>query len=128
MTSSDRFSEKLTTAQWSALRALVAGSDYAAAASVSGVSVRTVRRWRTLKWFRSELEAEQSRVMEASCLRLGNLTQKALSVLEDMMDDPEVAAGVRVRAAGLVIDAALRWKEVADLAARVENLERSLST
>lgn len=126
MSTNDQVQEKLTTAQWTALQVLVGGGDYTGAAEAAQVSLRTVRRWRSSEEFRTELRAEQERAMEAVCHRLSSLTQKTLGMLEAVLDNPKTTDSVRVRAAGMLLDATLRWQEMMDLATRVTKLERNL--
>ena len=49
---------------------------------------------------------------------------EARGVLVDIMRDSEAAPGVRVRAAGLILDAGLKMLEVVTLADRVSRLEQ----
>ena len=106
---------------------LEAGSVTGAARAV-GVTPRTGRRWLADVGLRAALGRATDGVYAGLASRAGAMMQGALDTLDDIMlaERPLRGAAVQVRAAKVVIDTALRLREVGDLADRVGLLEDRL--
>ena len=90
------------------------------AAELAGVGERTGRRWLADPTFRAELGKRVDGVLSSSVARVVDVMSKAVNVIEDALDDPDVR--IRLQAVARLKDfVALR--EVADLADRVSVLE-----
>lgn len=116
----------LKPAQYRAVAALVATGDVRAVAKAVGASERTVRRWMAMPAFKAELRDAETELVQTAARRLGRLADKALGVLEGVMDDPEAADNPRIRAAATVLDTCLRWREQVDLEQRLRTLEEGM--
>ncbi len=90
------------------------------AATSVGVSVRTVRRWQADPVFREALRVEARSASRSAVDSLLAGQVAAVRVLVHALDDEQVS--VRIRAAGLLLDAGQRAADD-DLAERVEALE-----
>lgn len=97
--------------QFRAIAALLASGKVADAAVAAGVTTRTVRRWHKEPDFRHELALARSEVIESGARRLSGLTEKAIDVLEEIMEDKTAADHPRIRAAATVLEHAWRWNE-----------------
>ena len=124
MTGNDRKKEKLRPEQYRAIAALVSSGRLNEAAQEAGVSSRTLRRWMESYAFEERLRAAEDELVRASARRLGGLVEKALDVLNAVMADDKAAVGHRLRAAALVLESSLRWREQVALEERLLALEQ----
>jgi hypothetical protein len=117
----------LSAKQARAVGALLVSRTVTVAAQEVGISERQLTRWLADDAFRAALQRAQDAALGLAVRRLAGGLGVALDTLTTVMADTTgTPAGVRVRAAGLWLDAGLRWLELADLAARVEKLEVKL--
>jgi len=84
--------------------ALANGMTYAAAASLVGVSERTVKRRMRDAAFRDRVEAARRRRTASVAERLSEAADSAVTVLSEILADSSVPPGVRARAALGVLD------------------------
>jgi transposase-like protein len=116
--------KELKPCHYRAVTALVASGDVTVAAQAAGVSERTLRQW-MIQWaFKSELDNAETEVVRSAARRLGRLADKALAVLENVLDDTSTAGNPRIRAATTILETCLRWREQVSLEDRVATLER----
>ncbi len=105
--------------------ALASGATVEDAARRCGIDEKAVRRRLTDEKFRKRIVAARAALTERTC---GLLTAAGLAAAEALV---ELARGdgppaVRLAAAKAVLDAGLKLREVVDLEARVDDLERQL--
>lgn len=93
------------------------------AAGKAGIAEATAWRYLTEDNVKAAIARRQDAILGGVTARLVADMTEARSVLVDIMRDSEEAAGVRVRAAGLILDAGLKMLEVLTLADRVTRLE-----
>lgn len=127
MATNDRTTGKLTASQQRAAVEFAASGDAQSAAAVVGVSERTFRRWRATEAFQEALREAETEAMRAVSRRLGALAENALSVLDNLMSDAKTSAGQRIRAASIILDTALKWRQHAELEGRLVALESKLT-
>ena len=113
----------LSPKQARAAAALLTGSPGAAAAA-AGVSARTLSRWRSAPAFRATFQHASRRALDESVARLRGATGAALDALIAALASQE-SEGVRVRAASLLLDFAIKV-DGDELRERVERLEEAL--
>jgi hypothetical protein len=107
--------------------ALMKGPTLQAAASSTGCSVRTLQRYLDDPGFR-EVQAEVAQsYVEAASQRLLCLSHQALDTLAAVIADASTPAAVRVRACLGLLDASLRYREVASLDRRLRRMEDFLN-
>ena len=114
----------LSTDRRKALDALVAGGDHTAAALAAGVSSRTLRRWLCEPAFVAALDEAQDQLLDAIVVDLVRATAGAVALLDRVVNDPEAKTALRLRAAQILLDSALRWRELRDVERRISVLEQ----
>lgn len=113
----------LSPRQESAIAAILAHGVLTRAAEATGVSLRQLHRWLEIPAFQAELRKQQDELRSGTVRRLQVCMLGAVDVLANVMVDASQAAGVRISAAGKLLDAALKAAEIHDLAQRVAELE-----
>lgn len=86
--------------------ALLVTSNYKTAAASAGVSERTVLRWKTQPSFQREYEAAKKKLAALVQDRLVGISLHAVSVLEQILDDDETPAAVRLGAVRTILEMA----------------------
>lgn len=94
-----------------------------AAARAAGVSARTARRWRQEPGFQAALDGAQAAVIDELAGRLMATLPQAESTYLQLMQDTSQAPGVRLRAAGGLVELTLRLFELRTLERRIAALE-----
>jgi len=117
----------LTRKQRLFVLALVDSTSVPEAAVKSGIAERTAWRYLGNPTVKVELAARQDAMLAQVTGGLVTDMTEARGVLKGIMNDDGVAPGVRVRAAGMVLDAGLRFFELLSLAQRVAELERRVA-
>jgi len=119
--------KRLSGKQQRALDALLDGANVQTAATLAGVNRKTLARWLAHDvtfWKAYQLNSRAS--LQLAARRLTNKLDSAVELLGDVMLDEEAPAGVRLRAAQLTLDGALRLLETADIVERLDKLEARL--
>ncbi len=125
MTSRDP-AQGLSTAQLAAVAVLAVRADERAACEAARVSPRTLRRWRQSDDFRAAIRTAARDAHADTQARIMTSAETALTVLLSVMNDPKAASVARVRAATVVLRAALDLAEY-DIADRIDILERRVN-
>lgn len=119
--------KRLTGKQAKALDALLDGANVQTAAQLAGVNRKTLARWLAQDAIFWQTYQRHSRAsLQLAARRLTGKLDAAVELLGDVMDDSEAPAGVRLRAAQLTLDGALRLLETADVMERLDALEARL--
>jgi len=117
----------LTQAQEAAIGALAAGKSLAGAATVAGVTPRTVYRWRTQDdTFISALRSARDAAFASTLDELRRVSGVAVSTCEALMkarNRPEV----RLRAAATIMPLALKANEAVCVEERLRAIEERLA-
>lgn len=114
----------LNKRQRHALQALLDCSSVRRAAEVCQVSERQLYRYLQDTSFRAELNRAEGEVLDTTVRSLVRLSVQAVQVLSDVMNCPsQEGAGVKLRAAGLVLDHVLKLTELRTLDQRLTILE-----
>jgi hypothetical protein len=109
---------KSDAARERAVTALLSCATIKQAARKAGVGLRTLTRWLSDdRQFQQLLARARQRALELAVGRLAKSTANAVTTLAKASKDGDV------KAAGMVIDRALKGVELADVLARVERLE-----
>lgn len=122
----DNQTEKLTPDQVQALAALLTEKDIKAAAAKAGCGETTLHRW--LKEdanFKSVLGEQKKALLDSTVRRLASVSVKAVNTLEDIMENKKTPAGIRVRAAAIILDQAVKQSEFHDLEDRLKAIEEA---
>lgn len=118
-------SEKVTTRQRKAIRALLEHGDIGSAAKAAGVTRQTLYRWRKQERFKRALAEAEKEALESLSRALVRLGEKATATLEEAMDGAEKES-TKVRAADIVLSRLLQLRELVTLEERVSELEKRL--
>ncbi len=118
--------ENLSSKQSRTLLLLLSGNTIEQAAEHAGVNPATIHRWLKDETFVAVYRDASSRALEQAIVTIQAAAQEAARVLLETMQDAEAPASVRLRAAQLVLDACLKWRE-AELLQRVEQLEQDVT-
>jgi len=105
---------------------LMGAPSVRAAASEAGVSERTAWRWLGADAVRRELTRRQDAILVELASSLVADASEAREVLATIMRDASVSAGIRVRAACAIQDAALRFAELWTLSERLARVEAAV--
>lgn len=116
----------LTGPQRQAIDALAAGASRAQAATIANRTERTLGRWFEDPAFADALSAITDQAIHDAGRRLATTLDRAVDTINELLADDETPAHVRLRAAQLAIDGAVRLTEFADLAERINRLEEKL--
>jgi hypothetical protein len=118
--------EKLTPDQVQALAALLTEKDVKTAAAKAGCGETTLHRWlREDADFKAALHAAEAQLIDTAVRRLAVVAGDALDVLTTIMKNKRTAAGVRVRAATVVMEQLIKLRELNNLEERIAALEAS---
>ena len=117
----------LSAAQRRLIPALLTCRPVTAAAESARVAERTAFRWLADDAnFQAELARAEGDVIGGAVRALLGLAESAVDCLRATLDDAELPASVKLRAAGLAIDALLRMRELASIEKRLSELERQV--
>lgn len=117
----------LSAAQRRLIPALLTCRTVTAAAESARVAERTAFRWLASDAnFQAELARAEGDVIGGAVRALLGLAESAVDCLRSTLDDKELSAAVRIRAAALAIDALLRLRELASIERRLAELERQV--
>lgn len=125
MTASVR-NDVITRPQARALSCLVAGGTFAQAAQAARVTERTLRRWRNSPEFAEALREGERAVIECAGRVAYSLARESMTVLRSVMVNPKGDPGPRVRAAAVLLDVALKWRDAVATEARIDALEQNM--
>jgi len=114
---------RLTPKQRRAIEALLSGQTKTQASAAAGVTLRTLARWRDIPVFEEELRRRSTKAVSDATLRLTGTLDLAVATMRDVMEDKDAAHSVRLRAAKIASDSAIRLLEVTEVLERIESLE-----
>ena len=114
----------MTSKQEQALAALMVCPTRKAAAAAAGISERTLRGYFKNEEFRTRYWEQYAEVIEDAARQSQQSLQRALAVFSEVMDDPEERAAVRLQAAHLAADYAMRLTEQADVMNELDKLRK----
>jgi hypothetical protein len=84
---------------------------------------RTLQRYLEEPAFRDALQAAQDDAIAGAVRGLIAVASKGLATLDNLLDDPETAPALKLRASLAALDLLLRLREQKDLATRLAQLE-----
>jgi hypothetical protein len=121
--------DELTHKQHKALAALLSEPTVTAAAAKCGIGERTVHTWlHDVPAFAAAYTAARHDAVGQAVGRLQHATGIAVDALIDVLDSeyaPIAPAAVRVSAAKVIIEYALRFRELDELESRIAALENA---
>jgi phage terminase small subunit len=127
LTGNDRFSaenSQLSTRQETFILALLSSSSIIEAARIARIAERTGRRWLKLAHVQQAYQAAQQEVFDDAITTLKLAMHDAVTLLRATLKDSEIPASTRVRAAQIILEHSLELHKIADLEARISELEQ----
>lgn len=118
--------DALSVPQARALAALLRGATVEAAARAADVSRATVHRWLKQPDFSAVFRTERVAIVDRAASVILTNASDAARVMVDVMNDKKQPASVRLRAALAIQDAAIRWREIDELAPEIERIKAIL--
>ncbi|MFB6889424.1 helix-turn-helix domain-containing protein [Kitasatospora sp. NPDC056327] len=97
------------------------GTSVDQAARDTGVSARTIRRWREEPDFENEIQTARRAILAEAVAALGAAVRDAVTALHQALKDP--SPGIRVRAASVLLSSLPAISEHAELNERLAALE-----
>lgn len=116
---------KLSTKQKRAIVGLLETGDVSQSAELAGVNRATIYKWRTDPAFMAELHRAEAVALGDLATGLAGLGTDALAALREGLD-PAQPMTIRLRAAGIYLDRALRILELVTLEERIQKLEMAV--
>ena len=107
------------------LSALLTSDTLKEAAEKAGVTPRWLREILKDPEFSREYNERKTELLEEASRQLANTYQLAVTALRGILTDPEAKAGEKTSAARAVLEYGSKITETADLAARIDALERN---
>lgn len=114
--------DNLTPKQVAVITSLLSGTSVEAAAKESKVNPATIHRWLKEPHFKAALDSGRRELAELGLGLLLALVRNAVGVQAEHLT-PRTRVQIRQRASEFVIEHALHWIELKDLADRLEALE-----
>lgn len=103
---------------------LLATGDIDAASLAAGCSLRTGHRWRSEPAVATYLATVQERMLDQVTASLIAASGEAVALLRRTVGNDAATLSHRLRAAGTLLDATLRWHELRALSQRITALEQ----
>ena len=107
-----------------AIDELLASGNQTAAAAAAGITHRTLRRWLTEPAFVAALDAAQDQLLDNVTVDLVRAASGAVALLDRVVSDPDAKTALRIRAAAILLDSVLRWRELRTVSRRLDALEQ----
>lgn len=123
-TETDKPLKELSSAQRKAIPHLLANRTVEDAAKAAGVSERTMHRWLADATFAAALMAAEGDLIDFATRRLVRLSDKAIATLEAVLDDDQVSANTKIRAALGILGTLTELRTLRNLEVRLMALER----
>ena len=114
-------SDGLSAKQELAALSLAAGASIRAAAKNAEAGERTLHTWLDDPAFKARVAQLRAEILDQAVGGLAVGTSKATATLLKLLDDE--SAGIRLRAAQAVLDSAIRFRDAAEMDARLQALE-----
>ena len=109
--------------QRKAVAALLSSKNVAEAAAAAGLGERTLYRYMGDPAFRLALADAEGMAIDNATRRLLTMQDLAIDTIADVLSDSASSAGVRIRAAGQVLDYLLKLRELRNIEQRLVLLE-----
>jgi hypothetical protein len=102
---------------------LAAGTTQTEAAKLAGCSPRTVGRRLADPEFAESVRQFRAATLESAAGRIGVMIDRALSTLEEIHADGQMAPAARIQAARCILEQSLKFRDSVELEQRLKTLE-----
>ena len=118
---------KVTVNQVRAINALLGNSTIEQASSEIGVNPRTIYRWMKSPVFVAALRKAETQAMGDHVRALVVDLEDNRRVIQEIRDNSRYSPAVRLRAAGMIEDSALKWSQFLDIRTIILEMEGRLN-
>lgn len=118
---------KLNVRQELAINELLKGNSIAQSAKNVGVSEATLNRWLANTEFKVVLNERKSLIVDNCIDKINLLGNKAITVLDNMLDDEKVSSNVRLNASKSILDMILKFNEQRNIMDKMKEIEDLLN-
>ncbi len=118
---------KLNVRQELAINELLKGNSIVESAKNVGVSEATLNRWLANTEFKVVLNERKSIIVDNCIDKINLLGNKAITVLNSMLDDENVSSNVRLNASKSILDMILKFNEQRNIMDKMKEIEELLN-
>lgn len=118
---------KLNVRQELAINELLKGNSIVENAKNVGVSEATLNRWLANTEFKVVLNERKSIIVDNCIDKINLLGNKAITVLDSILDDENVSSNVRLNASKSVLDMILKFNEQRNIMDKMKEIEELLN-
>jgi len=118
--------KKLTTRQKKAIAALISSKDKQEAAETAGIGYRTINRYLKDELFLVELRRAEAEIIGAAVRSLIVDLPKNIELMRKIRDSDRVPFSVRLRAAQIIDQSLLKWRDTLNIEERLTALESQI--
>ena len=118
---------KLNVRQELAINELLKGNSIVESAKNVGVSEATLNRWLANTEFKVVLNERKSIIVDNCIDKINLLGNKAITVLDSMLDDEKVSSNVRLNASKSILDMILKFNEQRNIMDKMKEIEDLLN-
>lgn len=108
--------------------AILSNKDILTASKTLGISVQSIYNRLRKPEFRQRLQQERQGKFEVASNQLTDKMGAAIETLADVMQDVNISARTRIRAAQILLEITLKVTEQADIIQRLDSLEEQLQS
>lgn len=117
---------KLNVRQELAINELLKGNSIVESAKIVGVSEATLNRWLANSEFKAVLNERKSLIVDNCIDKINLMGNKAITVLDSMLDDEKVSSNVRLNASKSILEMILKFNEQRNIIDKMKELEELL--
>lgn len=118
---------QLNEKQEVALEALLRGNSQKNAAIAAGVTPQTIHRWLLSDHpFSAEFKRRTGSTLEHATDRLMSSVDMAISIVQSVATNKKAKPAIQLRAAGIILDSALRLMEMRLVVGKITEIEQVL--
>lgn len=118
---------KLNVRQELAINELLKGNSIVESAKNVGVSEATLNRWLANTEFKVVLNERKSIIVDNCIDKINLLGNKAITVLDSILDDENVSSNVRLNASKSILDMILKFNEQRNIMDKMKEIEELLN-
>ena len=115
--------QTVTPTQLKALTVLLDGGTDTEAAEAADVRRETVNRWKRDETFQAAFREQEAAILPTVTRKLVGSLADCVTYLVDVVNDDKKSDTLRIRAAAVLLDRAIKYKETTEVAARLDALE-----
>ena len=117
---------KISRNQEKAIAGLLLKPSIQQAAKYAGIGERTLLRWLKDDEFQKVYREARFHVVQQAITQIQDAARNAVKTLLEVLNNKKGPPAVRVRAASIIIDNAIKATEIDNLEARISDIEKTL--